>query len=271
MIADVTPPEQRGHAFGFHRALDHSGAIVGPLIATLLLGYGGMSLRGVFYVAIVPAAIGVVMLLLILKEKKREIAPRPEKKEERIADEPLPPEFKTAMSSIGLFALANSSDVFLLLQARHAGASVASLPLLWSAHHVLKAILSERAGAFSDRIDRRWLLVTGWMTYAAIYFIFPFAHSIPALLTLFVLYAVPFGLTEGAERAWIAEPVTPAARGRAFGIFYLVSGVATLLGTLAFGAIYDNVSPAMAFFFGGSLAVLASLSVLLQRRKVSDW
>lgn len=267
MIADVTPPEQRGRAFGFHRALDHTGAIVGPLLATMLLRGFGLPLRTVFYAAVVPALIGVMMLLFALKEQRREIHPR--KTIEGGVSAPLPPAFKTSIISIALFALANSSDIFLLVQANRAGVTAATLPLLWSAHHILKAVLSERAGHLSDRIDRRWLLVSGWLLYAAIYFVFPLGHSTTFLLTLFVLYALPFALTEGAERAWVVAPVEQGARGRAFGIYYLVSGVCTLFGTLAFGAIYDHVNNAWAFWFGAALATMAAVSVMLNPRRTA--
>jgi MFS family permease len=268
MISDVTPKEQRGRAYGFHRALDHTGAIAGPLLAVLLLQGLGLSLRTTFFLAVIPGAIGVAMLALLLRETKDEGG---RMKEEGAPEEPSsfilhPSSFKRAIAAISLFSLANSSDAFLLLQAHAAGVSTAMLPLLWAGHHVIKSLFSTAAGGLSDRIDRRWLLVGGWTSYAVIYALFPFARTLPAFVALFILYAIPFTLAEGAERAWIADLVPAEARGRSFGIFYLASGLSVLAGTALFGVLYQEISPRAAFFTGAALALAAVLAVLATRR-----
>jgi MFS family permease len=258
IIADVTPPEQRGRAFGFHRALDHTGAVVGPLLALLFLQVVHVDLRTLFMIAVIPGAIGVVLLMLFLKEVPSERISNP------TTEQPsnLPRRFWLAIATIALFSLANSSDAFLILRAHATGVATAMLPALWAAHHVIKSVFSTRAGALSDRGNRRVLLATGWGSYAAIYFAFPFAHSLMAFVTLFVLYAIPFTLSEGAERAWIADIVPAAARGKSYGIYYLANGLCVLAGTALFGAIYERVSPRAAFFTGASLALAASIAVI---------
>jgi MFS family permease len=267
MISDVTPKEQRGRAYGFHRALDHTGAIVGPLLAVLLLQGLGLSLRTTFFLAVIPGAAGVLMLALLLRETKDEGG--------RMKDEGVskpssfilyPSAFKKAIVAISLFSLANSSDAFLLLQAHAAGVSAAMLPLLWAAHHIIKALFSTAAGGLSDRVGRRGLLVSGWTSYALIYAFFPFAQSLPAFVALFILYAIPFTLAEGAERAWIADLVPAEARGKSFGIFYLASGLCALAGSAIFGVIYQQFSPQAAFFTGAALALAAVFAVLATRR-----
>ena len=258
LISDVTPIEQRGKAYGFHRALDHSGAIVGPLIALALLQGLHLEMRTVFYIAVIPGFIAVVLLLTLLREEPRV----PVQTGAITTPAPLPKRFWSALGSIALFSLANSSDAFLLLQARAAGVSTAMLPLLWAAHHVIKALFSTLAGSLSDRMDRRVLLIAGWTAYAAIYFVFPFAHTMPAFFTLFVVYAIPFTLTEGAERAWISTLVPPEASGKSFGLYYLATGVFVLGGTLLFGLLYERVSHAAAFSTGAAIALAAALSVM---------
>jgi MFS family permease len=141
------------------------------------------------------------------------------------------------------------------------------LPLLWAAHHVIKSLFSTRAGALSDRVDRRWLLIAGWTVYAAFYALFPFAKTLTSFVILFVLYAIPFTLTEGAERAWIADLVPAAARGRSFGVYYLANGLCVLIGTAIFGVIYQQVSPPAAFFTGAALASSAVLVLLMAKRR----
>lgn len=264
IIADVTPAEARGRAFGFHRALDHTGAVLGPLLAMLLLGPLDVELRTVFAIAIVPAAIGVALLLIALREPPRSaiVAKKHDSAGSRV---PMPRGVYTSLIPVGLFALANSSDVFLLIQANRAGVAAAYLPLLWAAHHVVKAALSERAGALSDVIDRRWLLGAGWISYAFIYLAFPRVHGLTPVLVLFVLYALPFALTEGAERAWVIRHAPAEARGRVFGAYYLVTGICTLTGTLLFGAMYDRVG-APAFFLGAGFAAAAAVALLLKQK-----
>lgn len=257
LISDVTEPEHRGRAFGFHRALDHTGAIVGPLLALLFLDIVGVPMRTLFLIAVIPGAIGVVLLILLLREEPR--TPR-DASLPIAAPVPLPSPFWRALAAIALFSLANSSDAFLILQAYAAGVPAKMLPALWAAHHVLKSLFSTAAGGLSDRVDRRILLVLGWLSYAAIYFIFPFAHSMTFFAALFILYAVPFTLTEGAERAWISDLVPAEARGKSFGYYYLTNGLCVLAGTALFGWIYEHVSHGAAFRTGAALAIGAAIA-----------
>jgi MFS family permease len=259
MIADVTPEESRGKAFGFHRALDHTGAVVGPLMALLFLDALHLPLRTIFLIAVIPGGIAVVLLLLFLAEDRR---PRLSGDAARTGGGACPPPFWVALAAISLFSLANSSDVYLILQAHAAGVSTAMLPALWGAHHVIKALFSTSAGARSDTAGRRKLLVAGWLSYAVIYFIFPFAHTTAFFFALFVAYAIPFTLSEGAERAWISDLVPAAIRGKSFGIYYLASGLFVLAGTALFGLLYEHVSPRAAFHTGAALAVAAAVAVI---------
>ncbi len=269
MIADVTPLESRGKAFGFHRALDHAGAVVGPLLTIVFLNAMHLPMRSVFMIAVIPGAIGVVLLLFALREKARVgPAPTPATAAEG-GGATLPARFWFALASIALFSLANSSDAFLLLQAHAAGVSIGMLPVLWSAHHIIKALFSTQAGAQSDRMGRHNLLAIGWTLYAVIYFAFPFARSMTAFFALFIAYAIPFTLTEGAERAWIGDLVPAELRGRSFGLYYLATGLFVLGGTALFGAIYQNVSPRAAFFTGAGFAVIAAISVIAGKGKTT--
>jgi MFS family permease len=252
IIADITPPAERGRAFGFQRALDHTGAVLGPLLAMALLQWGHVPLRRVFMIAVIPGAVGVILLMLFLREPARETA----RSATATPRTPLPPAFWRVLAAITFFALANSSDVYLILQAHAAGVPTSLLPLLWSAHHVIKSLFSTAAGALSDRVGRKWLLVIGWTSYAAIYFVFPYARTLTFFFVLFIVYAIPFTLTEGAERADI---VPAAARGRSFGLYYLATGMGVLAGTVLFGELYQRVGPQAAFTTGAALALVAAI------------
>ena len=260
MIADVTPVESRGRAYGFHRAMDHTGAVVGPLLAMLFLDAFHMPLRTVFKIAVIPGVIGVVMLMLMLREVPRSV----EDRRPRLSADSrgrLSSTFWVALGAISLFSLANSSDVYLILQAHKAGVATGLLPLLWSAHHVIKSLFSTQAGARSDRVGRKRMLIAGWTVYALVYFAFPFAHSLTMFILLFLAYAIPFTLAEGTERAWISDFLPAELRGKGFGVYYLASGMFVLGGTALFGALYQYVSPIAAFTTGGALALAAAAAV----------
>jgi len=266
MIADVTPLESRGKAFGFHRALDHTGAVVGPILAILFLDGMHLPMRTVFMSAGIPGAIGVILLIIALREPRSAVRGQ---RSEVAASGSLPPPFWYALGAIALFSLANSSDAFLLLQAHAAGVSTGMLPVLWAAHHVIKSVFSTQAGARSDRMDRRNQLALGWGIYAIIYFAFPFARSMAAFVVLFVTYAIPFTLTEGAERAWIGDLVPAELRGSSFGLYYLTTGLFVLAGTAIFGVLYQSVSPPAAFFTGAGIAVLSAIWVIASKGRTT--
>jgi MFS family permease len=258
MIGDVTPAEHRGRAFGFHRAMDHAGAVVGPLIGALLVGVFLLPLRTVFLIAVVPGLIGVCLLLLLLRDPPRKVA-------NPLAPgrSALPRSCRAPIRAIAVFCLANSSDAFLLLHAHLVGIETFWLPILWSAHHLVKSALSTLGGSMSDRLDRRVLLSAGWGLYGLIYYIFPFVDSVRGFSIMFVLYALPFAITEGAERAWIADHVPLDLRGRAFGVFHLVQGLGVLAGSLVFGLYYEHVSRLGAFHLAGGIAIVAAFMALL--------
>jgi MFS family permease len=258
IIADVTPLPDRGKAFGFQRALDHTGAVLGPLLAVAMLQLGHVTMRHVFLIAVIPGAIGVLLLAVMLHEppRARTVGTKPD-----LPSPPLPGRLWAALGAIGLFALANSSDAYLILRAHAAGVATAMLPLLWSAHHVIKSLFSTAAGALSDRVGRRWLLVIGWTFYAIVYFAFPYARTLTLFFVLFIVYAIPGTLTEGAERAWIGDIVPAAARGRSFGFYYFITGAGVLGGTVIFGELYQRVSAVVAFNTGAGLALAAALAV----------
>jgi MFS family permease len=271
MISDVTPLEQRGRAYGFHRAMDHGGAVIGPLFATLLLSGMGVPLRTMFFIAVIPGAIAVVLLIVMLKEPERSggqaPSPVPGQPGRLSSTEPLGRDFRRVIFAIALFSLANSSDAFLLLQAHAAGVSTAMLPLLWAAHHAVKSLLSTHGGALSDRMQRRHVIGFGWLLYAITYFFFPAAKTVPAFFALFIFYALPFVFSEGAERALISDLVPATARGKSFGVFYLVSGFGVLAGSLLFGELYQHVSVQAAFTAGAALALLAAIVVVMPQRR----
>jgi MFS family permease len=256
LLAASVPSSQRGRAFGFHRAADHAGAVVGPLVALACLQWAGMPVRDVFWVAAVPGALAVMVAAIWVRE--RPVAPQPHPVAPRAAAAPLPRDFWRGIAPIVLFTLGNSTDAFLLLRASQLGVSTALIPLLWVVLHLVKSAASTPGGALSDRIGRRPLLVAGWMLYAAVYAGFALATAEWHAWALFATYGVVFGLTEGTEKALVADLVPAAQRGTAFGWYHGVVGVAALPASVLFGTVWDGWSASTAFGMGATVALAAA-------------
>ncbi len=262
LIADSVDPGSRGRAFGFHRAADHAGAVLGPLIAFVLLQRAGIEMRTLFLLAAIPGALALVVLIAGVRE-----APKTVVAEAAVAVDPgrlrsLGGRFWAVLGVILIFTLGNSTDAFLLLRAADIGVPIAQIPLLWALLHVVKSASSTPGGGLSDRIGRRPLLVMGWLLFAAVYFAFGRATAVWHIWALFAVYGVYFGLTEGTEKALVADLVPASARGTAFGGFNLAISLGALPASVIFGLWWDRVGPRAAFDFGAAMALTAAISIV---------
>lgn len=257
LIAAAVPRERHGEAFGFHRALDHTGAVIGPLLAVLFLVGCGFELRTVFWIAAVPGALSVIVLLVYVREERSVPAPRDQRG--KVFARPSP-ELVRVLLPIALFTLGNASDLFLLLRALEAlslSHSLAALPLLWLALHVVKMASSLWGGRTSDRFGPRRVITAGWLYYAAIYAALAWAEGPWTVASLCVAYGVYHGLTEGAEKALVAS-IAPAARsGAAFGWYHLTVGLLALPASVGFGWLWQRFGSSTAFLTSGALALAA--------------
>ncbi len=260
IIADSTPAGFRGKAYGFHRAMDHGGAIVGPLAATALLLIYHDDLKTIFLLSFIPGLLAVLMLLFGLKEKPAE-GPRAVSAafNFRSAWAEMPAGFRKYLLIILVFTLGNSTDAFLLLRAQQLGVAVTLLPMIWVALHVVKMGFSVPGGILSDRIGRKKVIVAGWLVYALVYGGFAFASSQWHAWALFMVYGVYFGLTEGVEKALVADFAPMHLRGSSFGLYHLIVGIGALPASLLFGLVWQKFGAAAAFGMGASLAMLASV------------
>lgn len=260
LIADSVDPSIRGRAFGFHRAADHAGAVVGPLLAFALLRWADLDLRHLFLWTAIPGALAVAALVFGVREVPRTL-PKSEKRVDLRT--PLGKRFWAFLGVLFLFTLGNSTDAFLLLRAADLGVDAALIPILWAMLHVVKSLSSTPGGALSDRIGRKPLLVAGWLIYAAVYLGLGRAVAAWQVWALFAVYGIYFGLTEGVEKALVADLVPADRRGAAFGWYNLALGVGALPASLLFGLIWDWKGPAVAFGFGAGMALLAALGITL--------
>jgi MFS family permease len=305
MIADSAAVTERGLAFGFHRAMDHFGAVVGPL-----LGFGLLVLiaanrnsptlseyKLIFLAASVPALAAVLVAAFAIREtrKDRDDGRESRKAEAERADTlraersdaahaavippavtPVAPprfslhgfdgNFKRFLVILALFTLSNSSDAFLLLRAREVGISTATIPLLWAALHGIKVLSSLVGGDLSDRLGRKTLIVSGWLFYAAVYLGFAFVSTVGGAWTLFLVYGIYFGLVEGAEKALVADLVPADKRGTAYGLYNLAFSITVWPASLLMGALWSWRGASVAFIVSACIGTLAALLLALTIR-----
>ncbi|MDE3172924.1 MAG: MFS transporter [Gemmatimonadota bacterium] len=260
LIADSVDPAIRGRAYGFQRAWDNAGAVAGPLIAFVLLQREGLTLRHVFWLALVPGAFAVATLLWGVREVPKRVARSGAPLD---LSQPMGGRFWAFMAVIFVFTLGNSTDAFLLLRARQLGVPLALTPIIWALLNAVKSVTNTPGGALSDRIGRRPALVIGWTFYAAVYLAFAHASAQWQAWALFAVYGLYFGFAEGAERALVSDVVPPERRGTAFGWFNLAVGLGALPASLIFGLIWDRVGPDAAFTLGAALALAAAAGIAL--------
>ncbi len=281
MIADSTDKSIRGRAFGFHRAMDHVGAAVGPLLATIFLwwassggqafsqhaggvltkqgGWNSDHLRWLFLLTLIPGLCVVALAAFGLKEERVHV---PAGRRLDLSLKQYPGAFKVYLLALLLFTLGNSSDMFLLVRARELGVDTRLLPMLWLAFHVAKSIGNVLGGRAVDKFGPKPLLLAGWLWYAVVYFAFAFASSAWQIWALFLLYAIYYALAEPSEKTMVTHLVGSERAGLAYGWFNLLIGIGALPASLIFGELYERFNAQAAFGLGAALA-LGSMVLLL--------
>ncbi|MEP6655269.1 MAG: MFS transporter [Myxococcales bacterium] len=301
MLTDAVARTERGRAFGVQQSMDHLGAAIGPLVASGCLA-GGLSMRATFGVAAALGVAPALLLWWRLREVPRPLGVATEGREvgregvqvpvwslpvhgDRLLGHPSAnappakaPSANTAptasgpeserglgayVAACGIFALANSSDAFVLVRAAKLGWSPAAIPLLWLGHHAVKSVTSAIGGALSDRIPRVHMVLGGWLAYAGAYAGFALASRRWHVLALLVFYAVYHGLAEAPERVLVSDLAGATRRGRAFGLYHGVVGLASLPASVLTGWLWDRSGAGAAFGACASLAVLAAVVLLL--------
>src|SRR5690606_27932740 len=257
---------RRGFAFGFNRAADHLGAVVGPVIAFVLLTYFAADpneptsdeYRQLFLFASIPVVLGLFVIGFFVREE-----PRPANFESdapvKISLREFDSDLKKFLAVIVLFTISNSTDAFLLLRAEQAGIAPAMLPILWMVLHFSKVFSSLAFGELSDRIGRKSLIIGGWIVYALVYAGFAFVSGPWQAWVLFIIYGVYFGMTEGNEKAFVADMVAPEKRGTAFGLYNLAFGISVFPASLLFGFLWTTFGPETAFLTSGAISLIAAV------------
>lgn len=264
LIAESVPSESRGFAFGFNRAADHLGAVFGPVAAFVLLTIFAVDTQNptireyqqVFLFASAPVVIGLLVIVFVVREEHKPVSP-PETAPPSLSFRGFDGNFKRFLIVIAVFTLSNSTDAFLLLRAAESGVSPVVLPLLWMTLHFSKVVFSLVGGNLSDKVGRKPVIITGWLVYALVYAGFAFVSAGWQCWILFVVYGAYFGLTEGVEKAFVADMVPQKRSGTAYGLYNLAFGIAVFPASLIFGLIWNGYGATTAFMVSAAISLVA--------------
>jgi MFS family permease len=277
LVADSTADNERGRSFGFHRAMDTAGAVLGIALAALivyLVEREGLQLtwhafRALVLSGIGPAVLAVLILLFFVREKKKGAQRKSgepataQSVREAPAKTTLDRRFKLFLIIMVLFTLGNSSDAFLILRAQNLGFSVFWVLILFVAFNLVYALAAMPAGVISDRLGRKRVIVVGWIIYALSYLGLALASAKWQVWLLFALYGLYYGISEGVTRAFVSDVVPVEKRGTAYGWYHAAVGISLLPASVIAGLLWQYVSPAVTFYFGAGMAGVAMLGLLL--------
>lgn len=262
LIADSSPKEEIGKSFGFHRAMDTLGAVLGPLLAFILLPLFGGQYRWVFLCSAIPAIASVAVLAFFVSERKR-IAEGQVPKINLGLWKELSPKFLIFVFIFTLFTLGNSSNAFLIIRAQGVGVPIVLIPILYLFFNVVYSSFATPSGMLSDRIGRKKVIFLGLLIYSLTYFGFAFAFNAIHMWVLFAIYGIYYGLTEGTARAFVADFIPSSIRATAYGVYHTCIGLALLPASIIMGILWQTLGATVAFSFGAVLAGVAAVLLLI--------
>ncbi len=263
LVSESADKEHMGNAFGIHKALDMAGAAIGIFIAFFMLEQakaGDFNYRQFFLLSLIPAVVGLGVLLMVKEKKQGRAEKRREPFWQRLGE--VSGDLKLYLLVTFLFTLGNSSNAFLLLRAQNLGWTAAGATLLYFLYHVVASLLSVPFGRLSDRIGRKKVLVTGYLVFSAVYFAFALARSQYTLAAIFLLYGFYTAMITGTERAMISEIAPPALKGTMLGLQSTLQGVALLPASIIAGQLWVRFGATAPFYYGGALSLAAALLLL---------
>ena len=260
LISGSVTQKDAGKNFGFHKAMDNSGAILGPLVAFLLLyllpgGDSIMNYKIIFLIATIPAILGVISIAVFIKEAKAE------KKSEtaKVSFRRLPKKYFFFLGIIFVFTLGNFSDALLLVKTTETGIDKAYIPFVYMIFNMVSVFLAIPIGKLSDKIGRERLIISGFLIFSVTFFMFGKFNSIPVFIGLFAMYGLYSALVDGSQRAMISDIVNKDLRGTGYGIYHAVIGITLLPASLIAGLLYDKINSNAPFYFGASMALTATV------------
>ena len=258
IIAESSEKTHLGRAFGFHRSMDTMGAVVGPALAFFILGLFSNNYRTVFWLSMIPGAIAVLLIVFFITEKKKAFIAHFERP--KLTLKHFDWKFKFFVLIATLFAIGNSSDVFLILRAQQIGIPILMIPVVYLVFNLVYSLSSIPAGIAADRFGRKRVILLGFVLFAVLYYGFATARDASAIWALFAFYGLFMGLTEGIQKAFLATIIPPDFKATAFGVYNTAVGLAMFPASVIGGWLWDHISPSATFYFG---AITAGLSAVL--------
>jgi MFS family permease len=266
LISGSLQKNETGKNFGFHKAMDNSGAIIGPLLAFLLLYFFPLNYANIFLLASIPAVIGVFVIFFFIKEAHAES----KQDENKLTIRQLPKRFWCFLCVMFVFSLGNSTDALLLVKTAETGIDKSYIPFVYMLFNVVSVFLAIPAGKLSDRVGREKLIIAGFLIYALVYFFFGRFNNLNIFICLFVLYGFYSALTDSSQKAMISDIVTKDLKGTGYGIYHAVVGITLLPASLIAGMLYDKVNSNAPFYFGAIMALLATILMIIFAMTTKD-
>jgi MFS family permease len=257
IIAESSETTHLARAFSFHRSMDTMGAVVGPAIALVLLNLYQNNYQMVFWLSMIPGLIAVLIIIAFIKEKKRSAVASGESP--RFTLKHFDGKVRFFILIVTLFALGNSSDVFLILRAEQLGIRTVMIPAVYLLFNLIYSLSAIPAGMAADRYGKKRIILLGFILFSALYYGFAVAKSATAIWVLFSFYGLFMGLTEGIQKAFLSTLIPAEFKATAFGVYASAVGFATLPASLIGGILWDKVSPAATFYFGAATAILSTI------------
>ena len=262
LLLENTTPENKGYIFGFHRAFDSLGAVFGPLLALVILYISKENIRQTFFIAFIPALIAILLLVFLVKEKKKPIS-HVENKFVKINFKNMDSRLQLFMIISFVFAVGNSSDVFLLLQAKNLGMTTITVVLAYVLYNIAQTVFSTPAGILADKFGARKVFAGGLLVFSAVYLCFGLTNSSFLLWFLFPIYGVYIAATDGVSKAYLSEFIQKKESGSYFGAYYTINALGTFFASLIGGLLWQYINPHATFFYGSFMAFAAFLILVL--------
>ena len=258
IIAESTERAYLARAFSFHRSLDTMGAVAGPALAFFLLGIFSNDYRKVFWLSMIPGVIAVLLIVFFIAEKKKAVIGHSEKP--KLTFKHFNWRFKAFVFIAAIFAIGNSSDVFLILRAQQTGIQITMIPVVYLLFNLIYSLSSIPAGIAADKFGKKRVILTGFILFSILYYGFAVAADAKSIWILFGFYGLFMGLTEGIQKAFLATIIPQDFKATAFGVFNTVVGLAMFPASVIGGYLWDHISPSATFYFG---AITAGISAVL--------
>ncbi|HUQ85121.1 MAG TPA: MFS transporter [Candidatus Limnocylindrales bacterium] len=267
LLLEQTTPVNKGYIFGFHRAFDSLGAVFGPLIALLVLYLLHDNIRQAFFLAFIPGVIAILLIIIFVKDKKQ-LVKAPERKFVKINIKMMDIRLKIFFIGSFIFAAGNSSDVFILLQAKNLGLSATYVVLAYVTYNITQTVFAVPAGYVSDKLGAKKVYLLGLIIFSIVYLAFGLIRNSNWLWVLFPIYGIYIAATDGVSKAYLSEFIEKKESGTYFGAYYALTAAGTLLASTIGGLLWSKINPSATFFYGSGMSFLAFILLYTFRKKL---